>query len=379
MTVFTTAPMIVVGANGAIGDGLVRAAHSAGHPLYIGDLTTTLSPEVSPLVQEGEIAFEALDVTNQEAVGRFVQGARDRFGALEEVITVPAQGLGWADNDPRVTAGIEAGRNPITAVNVDGCEYLFDAVLRQFSGAKILYVGFSSIVDIYQVDLGGNRYYLDSKTKMREMGCRVARENDNVNALTIAPGLVVSEMTIEGIATTLLVSAALQAAALAKNEPESRLRQGLAKFLETEAQNLPSDPSALLGRIFGEHYPPVEKKVAKTLASRATTQPGRGIAMLASAGTKLIDEPKRDDTSEEADARRARSAEVKQIMARALIGSDLAVDPTTFGQIILAAIHSCDYDRIVEIYSGSEPHNEGPIIDLFEGLPLKTPAQRIEV
>jgi NAD(P)-dependent dehydrogenase (short-subunit alcohol dehydrogenase family) len=378
-TLMASAPMIVVGANGAIGDGLARAAHDAGHPLYTGDLNPRLSPELGPLVESGDVAFETLDVTNRSEVSQFVQGARNRFGEGEEIIVVPAQGLGWADEDPRVKAGIEAGRNPITAVNVDGCEYLFDAVLRQFDGAKILYVGFSSIVDIYQVDLGGNSYYRDSKRAMREMGTRVAQEHDHVNALTIAPGLVVSEMTIEGIATTLLISAVIQAAAHAETQPESRLRQGLAGFLETEAISLPSDPSVLLGEIFGEAYLPVERKVAKTLASRMIGRPGKGIAMLNNAGNKLINEPKRDDTSEEADARRARSAQIKQIVARALIGSELAVDPTTFGQVILDAIHSGNYDRIVEIYRGREPYNEGPIVDLFEGLPLMNPIQRIEV
>lgn len=356
---FTQAPMIIGGANGAIGAGLAAVAQAQGHPLYLVDMF-----EASPVVQGllgDRAAFERLEITNVEAVDRSVASARARFGDVDQVIVVPAQGLGGADKELRDKGLFDK----LYPTNVNGSLNLFDATRRHFSGAEILCVGFSSIVDMYGIQMGQSRYRL-SKTVMRVMGQGITEEGDpKVASLTVAPGFVVSTMS-KGISGMLVVSGAIQAAWFPEQSP--LLRQGLAEFLKIEEAQLPKDPPAILKATLGEDlYAPVGKIMEEQLGPKVQKRlaiPGRGVVSRSIAAGKL--------TGGQGEAMERRLAEIA-------LGIGMAVSPERFGEILLGAITSGNYNRVFELYGKTEPYDQGPIVEVFGRLPLDPPAKRVEV
>jgi NAD(P)-dependent dehydrogenase (short-subunit alcohol dehydrogenase family) len=370
--IFAGAPMIVVG-GGAIGGGLAEAALRRDHSVYIGDFLANppgLPDVIRSSIDTDQAGFSELNVTDPASVDGFVGKAETWFGSVNQLVVATTQGLG-TDDAALERALAQGGRNPLYDVNVQGTRNVLDAVTRHFAGAQILFIPFTSIVDLYDVQLPGNQHYRLSKMAMRGLARSVAENEDqysDVDTLAIAPGLVLSTMS-EGVATMLLVSAAIQAANEAESEPSSPLRQSLAGFQEVDAAALSSDPAELLEGLIGSdlYNKRTRKTVTRILGKDGLSSPDKGVELRMTAAMMLS---KRDPDG----ARKRRIAEV-------LVGSDLAVDALTFGQIILSEMNAqkLHNGRVVEIYSGSTPHNEGPIVHLFQGLPLQQPAERIDI
>jgi 3-oxoacyl-[acyl-carrier protein] reductase len=183
---------VVVGATGGIGSAICRRLASAGANIVVGyrrdeSAGQTLAASLSRRGENSHAALRA-DVTNPEALQRFVQGIDSRYGRVDVLVNsagttrfVPHENLDGLDDELIDEIFRTNWRGPFATIRA-----LKPLLVKHGDG---LVVNISSIAAI--TGIGSNVAYCASKAALNAMTVSLARAlAPAVRVVSVSPGLV---------------------------------------------------------------------------------------------------------------------------------------------------------------------------------------------
>lgn len=191
---------IVTGGAKGIGVHYADALAAEGAQVMIGDIVDGAAVAKDICARHGQGAADSalLDVSNEDAVKKFVAQTIQRFGKIDVLINNAAV---FANLKPQAVTDIDVSEwDRVMAVNVRGPFLMAKHVvphMKQAKYGKIINIG----SDTAHKGLGDFSHYVTTKGAMTAFSRTLSRElgSDRICVNTLAPGFTISDSVLESI------------------------------------------------------------------------------------------------------------------------------------------------------------------------------------
>lgn len=329
---------VIIGGGGGIGAHTALAEASRGHRGVVGDILPAdkIDAGLRRYVDSGQVQYRQMNLLEPDSLADF---ARKAVEFLET--SVPLALVITAGNSKRGNLLKEADfRNVefMCRLNVEGSLAAADAFADALKASKGTVVFSSSIVAANGQSTQGDQFYMMTKLQLWFHAARILHDSkrfDGVTAWAVAPGAVVTPLTLREITFPAMMIPAAKVAS--KNDS---LRANLARFIGIALEQFPVTPAGILYACLEDALKSLENhdKIKAALDKDPELERAGAVTFLgrAARGKDLQPNPV-----------------IVNRCAEVLVGVDVAIRPEVVGEGIAAQLDTGKppKDALLEVYS----------------------------
>lgn len=328
---------VVIGGGGGIGAHTALAEAGRGHRGVIGDILPAhrVDPAIRQHFDSGRVKYLQMNLLEGDSLADFAKKSVEFLGTSEPLTLIVTAGISKRGNMLKEEdfRGVEL----MHRLNVDGSLAGVDAFREALRASQGTVVLASSIVAANGHSTQGDQFYMMTKLELWYHAARILHDADGfagVNAWAVAPGAVVTQLTLREITFPAMMIPCAKLAA--DNE---KLRANLASFVGMSTEDFPTSPSGILYVTHQEVLQGLDShdKVKAAFDKDPALERAGAVTFLGRAA-RGKDGP---------------NPEVVKRSADVLVGVDVAIEPAVVGEGIAAQLDTGKppKDAILEVYS----------------------------